>query len=416
LKYFPSLYDSTIQGVKLLHTFKRVPSKISTIMIAFDAGARAEGVKFSPGLAHMLEHMIFKGTDSRRYLDIPREIGFLGGSANAFTSQEMVAFYISVPYENTNQAMEILSDIVFNSVFPEEEFVKEREVVREEDLSSKDNVNGFMWESFISEFYGDRLAIPVIGTQDSISKFSVKEIKKFHKKFYKKSNAVVSLCSNHSKRDGKKLLNKYFGKSSGKVKHNVDIYVPKYKDSRTIRVTRPKLEHTYVWMCYPGSPLGEPGEAVKYMMLSIFGQGMDSRLFTEVREKKGLCYSIGASSMSNRDYSALLINSSTRGENVPEMIKLVETEIQKLKTDLVSEEELERARNKYRAATYAVTESSRSLAQITLARAFFGLSALEEIEGEANGVTAEDIRALARKLFDDTKRLTLICEGEADED
>jgi predicted Zn-dependent peptidase len=381
-------------------------------MIAFDAGARAEGEKYSAGLAHMLEHMVFKGTERRHYLEIPREIGFLGGSVNAFTSQEVVAFHISVPYEHTDQAMDILSDIVFNSTFPEEEFLKEREVVKEEELSSKDSVESFIWESFIAEFYDKRLAVPVIGTQESISGFTTKELKKFHKKFYSKSNAIVSLCSNHSKRDGKKMLNKYFGRSSGKVKHDVTIFSPEYKEARTVTITRPQLEHAYVWMCYPGRPIGASGEAVEDMLFSIFGHGMDSRLFTEVREKRGLCYSIGSYGMSGRDYSSVVITSSTREENLDEMLALIEVEIEKLRTELVTEEELERARNKYRAGSYAIAERSYSLAKTTLTREFYGLSTLEEVDAEADLVTAEDIREMAKVLFDESKRLILICKEE----
>lgn len=410
-------YFLTIFGGKrftMIHIYRKVPSKISTIMVAFDAGSRAEGDKYTLGLAHMLEHMVFKGTPTRHYLDIPREIGFLGGDVNAFTSQEFVCFYVSVPFENTEKAMDILSDIIFNSTFPEEEFVKEREVVKEEELSSQDNVENFIWDKFCEEFFTHRLALPVIGTQESIAEFTTKELKQFHKKFYKRSGAIVSFCSNHSKREGKKLLNKYFGKASGTMKHEVELHEPVYKDSRKIILTRPQLEHNYVWLCYPGTPIGEPGEAAEDMLLSIFGQGMDSRLFTEVREKKGLCYGISAFNVGHRDSGATLITSSTREENVEDMLALVEEEIEKIKTELVSDEELERARNKYRASCYAITERSSSLARTGLTRTFFGLSSQEELEEEANKVSTEDIRRVAQKMFDDTKKLVLICKAEGE--
>lgn len=400
----------------MLHIFKRVPSKISTIMIAFDAGARAEGDKFSPGLAHMLEHMVFKGTDTRHYLDIPREVGFLGGNINAFTSQELVGFYISVPYENVEKAMDILSDIVFNSTFPEEEFLKEREVVKEEELSSKDSVDSFIWNEFIKEFYQGRSSSPVIGTQDSISGFTTDEIRSFYKKYYSKSGAIVSFCGNHSKREGKRLLTKYFGRSSGKMRHDVEVVEPVYKESRTITITRPKLEHTYVWMCYPGLPINSGNEAAHDMMMSILSQGMDSRLFTEVREKRGLCYSISGHAISQRDYSSTLITTSTRSSNADEMCNLISKEIERLKTELVTKEEMERVRNKFRASSYAVTERSHSLAKTSLTRAFFGLSTLEELEEEANSVTEEDIRMAAIKAFDTSRMLKLICEEESNED
>ena len=396
----------------MLHIYQRVPSKISTIMITFDAGGRAEGKKFTPGLAHMLEHMVFKGTEKRSYLDIPREIGFLGGNFNAYTSQEMVCFHISVPYENVEAAMDVLSDIVFESTFPEEEFLKEREVVKEEELSSQDSVDSFIWDEFCKEFFEDRIAEPIIGTQESISNFTVKEIKAFHKKFYKKSNAIVSYCGSRSKREAKGLLNKYFGRSSGKVTHNVPTFTPAYKDQRTKIITRPKLEHAYVWVCYPGRPIGVENEAAEDMLFSILGQGMDSRLFTEVREKRGLCYSVSASAVGFRDYSATLIHSSTREENVEEMLELIDKEVLRIQNTCVTDEELERARNKYRAQTYSITERSNSLARTNMSRAFFGLRSLEELEEEANSVTVQDIQRVALELFDKDKRLILICKEE----
>lgn len=400
----------------MIHIYRKVPSKISTILIAFDAGSRAEGNKYTMGMAHMLEHMMFKGTPTRHYLDIPKQVGFLGGDINAFTSQEYVCFYITVPFENTEKAMDILSDMVFNSSFPEEEFLKEKEVVKEEELSSQDSVDSFIWDTFCEEFFEHRIAKPVIGTQESIAKFTLKELKQFYKKFYKKSGAIVAFCSSHSKKDGKQLLTKYFGKASGKMKHDVEVYQPTYKEKREVVITRPQLEHNYVWLCYPGSSITDANEVAEDMLLSILGQGMDSRLFTEVREKRGLCYGISASNVGHRDYGAILITSSTREEHVEEMLSLVEEEIQKIKTELVTDEEIERARNKYRASTYAITERSSSLARTELSRQFFGLTSLAELEEEVSKVTAEDIRAVAQKMFDDTKKLTLICKAENKEE
>lgn len=399
----------------MIQIYRKVPSKISTVMIAFDGGARAESEKYSLGLAHFCEHMVFKGTEKRHYLEIPKQIGFLGGSVNAYTSNELVAFHVSAPYENIEQAMEILSDIVFNSTFPEEELLKEKEVVKEEELSGKDSIESMMWDRFCQEYFQHRSKHPVIGTQESISKFSKKELSKFYKEHYKKANAVVSFCSSHSKSEGKKLLTKYFGKASGSIKHNVEIYEPQYPEAKTLEVLKSQLEHSHVWFAYPGNPLGQ-NEVAEDMMLSILGQGMDSRLFTEVREKRGLCYHIGSSAFSQRDYSAILITSSTREENIKEMSELIEIEVEKMKEEFVSQEELERARNKYRAQTYSMSERSSSLAQAELSRKFFGLCSLEELEQQVKLVSVEDIREVARKVFDNSKRMIIIGkEGVSDE-
>lgn len=397
------------------HIFTQVPSKLSTIIIAFEGGARSEGDTYSPGIAHMLEHMMFKGTNKRSYLEIPKDIAFLGGDTNAFTSNEMVAYYITVPYENLESAMEILSDMVFNSSFPEEEFLKEREVVKEEELGGNDHVSSFMWRKFIADFFGERVAIPVIGTQETIDGFTRDELVAFYEDRYAPEKAIVSLCGNHEPEYATELLVKYFGEPDHKVEHDVPMYTPEYKEARTMKLHRPELEHTHVWMCYPGLSISENNEAVTDIMLNIFGQGMDSRLFTEVREKHGLCYGISASMAAFRDYSTMMITASTRADNVDKMIELIESEVEKLKNEPVSEEELQRARNKYKAETYAITESSGALARTVLMRTYFGECSLEELDRRANLVTPEDIMEAAKVLFDGSRRLTMLCDGESAE-
>jgi predicted Zn-dependent peptidase len=380
-------------------------------MISFDAGARAEEKTFSHGIAHMLEHMIFKGTSKRSYLDISRQIGYLGGNTNAYTSYEGVCFYISVPYENIEPAMDILSDMVFNSTISEDEFKKEKEVVAEEEMSSKDDIQSEMHDEFCRKFFKDRLSIPIIGTPESISGFTVDEVRSFYKKFYTRSNAIVSLSSNNTKKEAKRLLTKYFGKQYGRMTSKIKIYEPEYKDSFEAKIVKQELEHSYVWLCYPGSSISSGDEAAEDIMQSIFGQGMDSRLFTEVREKKGLVYSIQAGITSYRDTGAMIISFSTRSENVAEAIKTIEIEINKIKEEFVELEELESARNKYRAASYAISESSYALAQSNLTRRFYNLCSIEELEARSFNVTREEIRNIANKLFDGSKKLTLICEA-----
>jgi predicted Zn-dependent peptidase len=396
----------------LIHLYNKVPSKISTVAVTFDAGARAEGDKFSPGLAHMLEHMIFKGTPTRSYLDIAREIAFLGGQANAFTSMEKVTFYISVPIENTEKAMEILSDIVFNSTLPEEEFFKEREVVLEEELSSKDDVHSYMWDALTNEIWQGRFGVPIIGTSKSIKGFTHKELVRFYKKFYKRKNALVSFSGNFSKRDAKKMLNQHFGRANGKMKHLEDSYTPENKGSRTVTVTRPELEHTYVWITYPGESFASPYDVETDIMFSILGEGMDSRLFTEVREKRGLCYSIGAGASGFRDYGLVSISTSTREENVEEMLKLIQIEIDRIKVEPVTEEELQRAKNKYRTYLYSIVERSHSLVMDSATRAFYNLPSFDTLSEKIANVTAQDVLAAAQRNFDDAQKFVLICKEE----
>lgn len=393
----------------MLHIYNKVPSKIATIMVGFDAGARSEGTKYTKGLAHMLEHMMFKGTDKRSYLQIPNEINFLGGDFNAYTSNETVAYYISVPYENLENAMEILSDLMFNSIFPEEEFLKEREVVLEEEASSCDNIVPFVTRKLFSEFFHGRVSEPIIGTSDTIKSFTRDELLSFYKDKYTKRNMIVSLASCLPIRKGRGLMTKYFGRPNGRLAHDVDLHMPAYASTRTINMSRPMIEHTYVYHAYPGPTTLDKDDAATDVMLEILGEGMGSRLFTSVREKAGLCYHIGTTCRVLRDQGAVLIGSSTRQENVEAMNDLIFKEVERIKTERVEDEEIQRAINQHRAATYSMMERSGAYASWCFNRRFFEQSSIEEYSKQINALTADEIMDSARKYFDSDKRLTVIC-------
>ena len=205
------------------HLITKVPSKLTTIIAAFDAGSRLESIGgYNDGISHMLEHCIFKGTDKRTWQDINREIGFMGGDVNAFTSHDIVAYHITVPYENTKDASDVLSDIVLNSIIPDDEFLKEVEVVKEEEMSKFDDISSFLWNSYSDKFFNNYISRPVIGTQDTISRFSSDEVRSFYSSFCNRKRAVVSIAGSLGKRDMKSILNESFGASDRAKVRNYD--------------------------------------------------------------------------------------------------------------------------------------------------------------------------------------------------
>lgn len=400
----------------MIHVVSKTHSRLATIIVSFDAGSRVEANDgYSPGISHMLEHSLFKGTAQRTGTEIQREIAFLGGSSNAFTSHELVAYYITVPYENLERCIEILSDMVFNPIFPEDEIIREIEVVKEEEASSLDNISQFIWRGFSENFFNNYLAEPVIGTADSISNFTRDEIVKFHKQHCDPKNAIVSVCSNLSKAKMKDLLNKYFGKQTGKISRKNTFDASNYSDSKTLQTDRAGIEHTYVWMGTPG--FNSPSESVyaAQLLTTIFGRGMDSRLFEEVREKHGLVYSISSGYNEWQGGAVSITDFSTRDINVEQAINIIDSEMLKIKTDLVTEEELQRAKNKMRSSFYSAIEDSYSIAYWGIKRRLFGISEIEDYILKVDEVTRKDIRDIANELFDEKKRLTMICRGVSDE-
>jgi len=389
-------------------------SRIATIIISFDAGSRVElKSDHNLGISHMLEHSLFKGTAKMSAMDIQRKIAFLGGSSNAFTSHESVAYYVTVPYENLEPCVEILSDMVFNPIFPEDEILREIEVVKEEELSRKDDTSSFIWQEFSKEFFGEHyLAIPVIGYQETISRFSREELVAFHETYCQKSNAIISLCCNLTKKDSKALLSKYFGRANGKIKRLHKFSNPIYSESRDIELTRKNLEQSHVWMGMPSVTNSDENSPAIKLMMTILGSGMDSRLFEEVREKRGLVYGVSASSTSWQNGAVSLVEFSTRDSNVDEAKDVVLAELNKIKTELVSEEELQRAKNKLRASFYSAIEDSYNIAYWQIKRKMFGIPTIDDYMSMIDATTSEDIMKVSNMVFDTSRLLTVTCRKE----
>ena len=397
----------------MIHTTTKTHSRLATIIVAFNAGSRVESLTgYNSGIAHMLEHCIFKGTPTRSPLEINRQIAYLGGSVNAHTSNEEVQYYITAPVENIDSCLEIMSDIVLNSMIPDDEFLKEKEVVKEEEISRNDSVYSFIWEKFAESFFDNYLATPVIGTQETISKFTSEEVRAFYKAYCSPSHAVVSMCSNLSKKDSAALLRKHFGKPTGKIKSVGKFELSTYKPSATLEITKQGIEHTYVFMGMPASPRNGKRGGPQDILSAIMGSGMDSRLFTEVREKAGLVYSIGCSGLEQEGGACTMIHFSTRDTNVQNALKIIDEQLNLIKSEPPSEEEVQRAKNKIKASFYEANESSHAIAAWSVKEKLLGYPTIGEYLEGIDKVTPDDVMKSANELYGHDQRLTLICRGE----
>ena len=400
----------------MIHVTSKTHSRLATVIVSFNAGSRVEAEGgYNPGVSHMLEHSLFKGTAKRTGLEIQREIAFLGGHSNAFTSHESVAYYITVPFENLEKCMEILSDMVFNPIFPEDEIIREIEVVKEEEASSLDDIGSFIWRGFSENFFNNYLKNPVLGTAESISRFSRSEIERFHSEHCSKDDAIVSVCSNLSKKKMKELLTRYFGKPTGRIGNKNGFDSSTYNDSEVLEANRAGIEHTYVWMGTPG--FNTPSEKIYATQLAttILGRGMDSRLFSEVREKRGLVYSVSSSYNDWQHGAVSMVDFSTRDANVEQAVEIVNTELEKIKSELVSDEELQRAKNKMRSSFYSAIEDSYSIAYWGIKERLFKTPSIEDYISNIEKVTRDDVRDVSNILFNEDKRLTMVCRGASDD-
>ena len=389
------------------YIFDKVASRMAVISITLDGGARTEGARYSAGLAHMMEHMSFKGTKNRNWQDINRQIAFIGGMTNAFTSQEMVHYYIYVPVENLETAMEILADQLFNSILPEEEFRKEWEVVKQEEVGRTDDPTEALFTELAARTMPGRLAIPIIGTKESIEAFSHEELVRYHEEIYQPSNMLVALAANCSEEEAARLMEKHFRKNDG-FALSAETYSQKLYTSETVVVIKEGLEHTYACMCVPTFDMFDNRDKALEIADNILGTGMDSRLFEEVRERRGLVYNISSFNSSHRETGNFVIYFQTEEAKVDDVIDVINQELIKFAEDGITDEELARTKNSIRAGVYSTQDSTIGISQDSMERAYYNLESLDDAFERSNQITTEDVQSLAQELFIGTERLVVI--------
>lgn len=378
------------------------PSKLATIAVAFQAGSALEREASVPdGTAHFLEHFLFKGTPTRDSFELSRQIAFYGGDSNAYTSHEEVVYFITLPVDHFEAGVEILHDMVTNPAFPESEFDKEKQVILEELASGNDSVNRALGKEFASKFYSNYLSRPVIGTEESINAIQLDHLKHFFSTFYKKENMLISVCAPMKQSETEAVITKYFGEQDGQANFLLTPEKTKVKKTLTVEVPRNDLEQAHVIWAWPSFKYGSKEVYAAAVLGNILGDGMDSRLFQEVREKANLVYGIGAGNSTDRTSGSFSIHFSTRPQNMEQAKSIIIAEIQKAMTTLPTEEEVQRSKNKMRTGIYRSWQSAEGIALKCVDHYFMKkkIPSIAATNRKLSKVTAEDVMAAAKKIF-----------------
>jgi predicted Zn-dependent peptidase len=395
----------------MIHRFYKTQSKLATILIGFDAGAKFETkYKYNYGVAHALEHNIFKHYNGLNSIEISKKISMLGGSTNAYTSSNYVAYYIELPLEYLRQGLDILKGMVSDCIVEKDDFLNEMEIIKEEEIGGRQGPSGEMWKTFRENYFSNHLKIPVIGTQESISNITLEEIQDFHGRFCNFDQSVVCMSANMTKKDAMSMLRDVFGKQSGKISR-VKMPKSKYKKSREVVFSREDMEQTIVWMGMPNKTY-EDVSAEAYLIHSMLSRGMDSRLYEEVREKRGLVYSI---SSSFNDYTSANFNMfsfQTRYKNKDEVISIINDEISDIQNNGFNEDELTRAKNKAKTHFYKLTETGSGMVHNIFSSIIENEPSIDKFMNKVDGLTNEDLTYAANVMFDTDKCLQVICKGE----
>ena len=370
------------------------------------AGARDERDS-EVGIAHFLEHMAFKGTANRNAAAIAAEVEDAGGYVNAHTSREETAYYIKLLPEDIELAGDILCDILTASTLPEDEIERERGVILQELGQAIDSPDDIVFENFNAACYGDHiLGQSILGTTDSVSSFSRDELRAFMDRHY--GTAQMFVCAS-GKLDHDQLVRMCENRLSSVTKPTLHARsTPEWKGQT--KIVERELEQCHVVFGLP-APSATSAERYALLVLSnIYGGGMSSRLFQQVREERGLCYSIFSFGQLISDTGVFGIYAGTSEESLNEMLEVSARAFGDVASS-VSDVEMARARTQLKASVMMGLDSSTALNE-HLARQvlMFGkVPQTENIIAAIEAVTADEVRTLAQKLISSsTPSLSLV--------
>ncbi len=365
------------------------------------------------GLSHFVEHMVFKGTTTRSAQQIARETDSIGGNLDAFTGKETVCFNIKVLDTNLPAALDILADLVLNPIFNAEDVEREQSVVLEEIKMDEDNPDFLVHEIHTANFWkNDPLARSILGTAKTVSSFDADTVRSFHRNRFQPKNMVISAAGNLDHDEMIADLTRYFGQMAvGAPDALVRFAAPTPTPHITLR-NKKSLEQVQICLGVPAPPVDSADRYALYLLNSILGGGMSSRLFQSVREEAGLAYSIYSELSPFRDTGALSVYAGTSAEKTREAIRLIVEEFRRLKAEPVSEEELNRARNQSKGNIVLGLESSSArMSNLARQQMYFGrFNTVDEIIADVDRVTTADIQRIANELLQ-PERISLTLLG-----
>jgi predicted Zn-dependent peptidase len=362
-------------------------------------GSRRE-VQEENGLAHFMEHMVFKGTERRSAEAIAREMDSVGGMLDAFTSKEQICFNAKVLDEHLPIAFDVIADLVLRPKFDSEDVKKERQVVLEEIKMDLDNPEYLLHEIFTRGFWPEHpLGRPILGTPETVRKFNRDSLRQRFQHWFAPDRLVLSAAGNVKHEQVLELVEREFGDLNPSGEPDADdapsTHAPIHIESKR------DLEQVHVCIGVPSVPLADERRFSVAVMNNLLGGGMSSRLFQNIREKQGLAYAVFSELTPYSDAGMMTVYAGTAKETVGKVIDLVIQEFRELKDNLVTEEELLRAKNHLKGSLMLSLEST-SARMSNLARQelyFRRFYSLDEILAGIETVTREEIQAIAREFF-----------------
>jgi predicted Zn-dependent peptidase len=384
-----------------------------SVGIWIGSGSRRESAERN-GLSHFIEHMLFKGTTTRSAEDIARSVDSIGGNLDAFTAKELVCFNTKVLDQHLPLAFDVLADLVLHPLFRPEDIDKEKGVILEEIKMEADSPDYLVHEIFSSNFWKDHpLGKPILGTRETVKRFDSEMVRDYYRAVYAPSNLLITAAGHLTHEALVELVSRNFA-SLAPNGHAPADQAPATHARIALR-NKKSLEQVHMCMGVPSYPLGHEDRFACYVLNTLLGGGMSSRLFQNIRERQGLAYAVFSELSPYRDTGCLSIYAGTSIESAGKVVESIIKEFRQLKQEPVAEEEVRRAKDHLKGSLMLSLESTSSrMSNLARQEMYFGrFFTLDELVESIEQVTAADVQRIAQ-IFFDPKQIALTILGNLD--
>lgn len=393
-------------GLKLV--VKQMQGLMSVAMgILVGTGASAETDK-EDGISHFIEHMQFKGTKKRNAFEISDAFDRLGAQVNAFTGKDLTCYYSKCTSDHTSECFEILSDLFLNATYPEEEMEREKGVVCEEISMNEDTPEDLCLDLLAEAFYGkENYGRNILGTAKNVKGFTVNDILAYKKARYCPENIVISFAGGIDPQTAQALVETYFGDlEKGEFEERKSVII----GSKKSLVKKKPIEQMHIGLAYPVPPRGGRLEDAISAINSVLGGSMSARLFQEVREKRGLAYSVYSYVSAFQEGGSQIIYAGVNPAQKEQAFEAIEKVVKELKENGVTSDEFLRSREQMKSSMFFSNENSN--AQMLLYGKYMlyynEIFDFEKKLNQLNSLSFEDCKEALSLLFDEGKKATAL--------
>ncbi|MEI6039985.1 MAG: pitrilysin family protein [Candidatus Berkelbacteria bacterium] len=376
-------------------------TKAVTILFIFGVGSRYEEAKVN-GISHFLEHMFFKGTEKRpKTIDISRDLDSVGAGFNAYTGEEYTGYFVRVSSEHFELGLDVLTDMMFGSKFDAEELEREKGVIIEEINMYNDDPRDKV-ELVINEliYPNQPLGRSIAGEKEIIRGLTREQMVEYKNAHYTPENMVVAVAGGTDKIDWLSLVKEKFQDFTSGQKNK---YLPAVENQLkpTLKINYKETDQAHFVLAWRSISRQDQDRYILKVLTNLMGQMMSSRLFIEVRERRGLCYYVHADMVDFQDTGFWAVKAGVDVNRIEEAVEVVLNEVKKLKSELISDEELNRAKENLKGHLYLSLEESLAVADyLAKGELLWGkIEDPEELVKKIEQVAKEDIQKLAQKLF-----------------